>query len=1061
MAPNRGIAAHFAASKASISRSNRSAKSKLVKDAVAIPAKADIQPAQPDTAPVSTSDNVASAADSAPVVSPSKPSTPKKPTARRQTRTRLRTPDEGEVDRMIAENDRILQASPSRLPSTQDVAPVALLGTPPTTPRASARSARFSPLLEATHTSPISVRTDPDTKKMFLLLPKSKPATPSSSTPFPASGSSPTKRKNVTPPKTTSPTKTPRTLDGTPRRLITGEPEMFGTEEEDGLVLTPGRAKGTRVVLGSPSKSPLLAKLGDTPKEQALRRIVDEDEEGYITPRGVRERAKGSGLPQMATQAGAAVFRGAQLPASSSLPSLVQRKVENSHATSSLVSSGLSHTEVDSESTTAEEVELPAPKHTLSADLPLPSFYSSLMTLHVALEHALVVHLATAGCSSATLQSSSSTSSDSDSDSDLTPRKKTKTVRLPNLISYTALRPLVERSGGRRLGLTELRRLASVWVDFHRTSSRPDLAPAEEEDEVRGLGFIITKTRSMDPRTGRRALDWGIGIELEIKRTVRERTPPTQVNFGGVEVQSSPILPQSATEAFDETLQGTPKMRTRFTTPPPSSERKLVAKSSPFAQSSSPLLSSPRRKVRATSPTPSSPKVRSSAGAAKAREGMSVVAMWNNGLETRKAEVGRRLRERCARYHQLWLDENGISIPPPLSSSASALPVKVKHEEQDVLATPSRVRTVGLGIATEDSDAEKEAERGEGLPPPPREVVMGAGGLLTPSATRSGGRRVGKRTFHMDPSELERAGLSSGDENDDDDTIPNHLLKREQGKQSLIEEVSGSVLRNSKSMPQLPVTSSVEGPVPAEGEELKSWHLDFPLDNPRVVKPIPLATLPSLTATLTTPRHNKDKPSLLDPLLTPQKAHKFTTSTALPTSSTPTAPNTAGMSLRERIAAKEQLRRTSSLPSFSAPSSCSSSSSTQLTPMQALSQRALVSRLPELCSILFMLFSNGTTLSSSGITRSPTIPMHDLLLKLGKSVKIQLSPRECRSSLEVLQRIAPGFIVVIRPTDGGGGGGTGGKEYVRLGNNADTGALWRLNEVRSRIADELNGKSSG
>lgn len=83
--------------------------------------------------------------------------------------------------------------------------------------------------------------------------------------------------------------------------------------------------------------------------------------------------------------------------------------------------------------------------------------------------------------------------------------------------------------------------------------------------------------------------------------------------------------------------------------------------------------------------------------------------------------------------------------------------------------------------------------------------------------------------------------------------------------------------------------------------------------------------------------------------------------------------------------------------------------------------------------------------------------MHDLLLKLGKSVKIQLSPRECRTSLEVLQRIAPGFIVVISPSGGGAGGG-GGKEYVRLGNNANTGALWRLNEVRSCIAEELHGK---
>ncbi len=274
-------------------------------------------------------------------------------------------------------------------------------------------------------------------------------------------------------------------------------------------------------MLGSPSKSPLLARLGgDTPKAKALRKIVDEDaeEEGnYITPRSVRERPKGLALPPMATANAAAVFRGASIPSSSSAPTLAQPSNRTlwQDATSSTIgtsSVGLSHSEIE-DVTTADEVALPEPKHSLSTELPLPSFYSSLMSLHVALEHALVVHLATAGCSSATLQSSADSSSDSESDSgsgEGRERKKTKTVRLPNLISYTALRPLVERSGGRRLGPTELRRLASVWTDFHSKSKAAveNQEAKEEEEEVRGLGFIISKTRSMDPRTGRRALDW-------------------------------------------------------------------------------------------------------------------------------------------------------------------------------------------------------------------------------------------------------------------------------------------------------------------------------------------------------------------------------------------------------------------------------------------------------------------------------------------------------------------------------------------------------------------------
>lgn len=850
--------------------------------------------------------------------------------------------------------------------------------------------------------SPISVRTDPDTKKMFLLLPKSPK--PSSAAGASAGPSSPSKRKLTTPPKSTSPTKTPRTLDGTPRRLITGEHEVFGTEEEDGLVLTPGKAKGTRIALGSPSKSPLLARLGDTPKDKALRSIVDEDDDSYITPRSVRQRPKGVPLPPLATQKAAAVFRGASIPSSSSATSISQRQHKDLFHTgpfSSLAAVSSSQSEVESETDrAADEADLPEPKHALSTQLPLPSFYSSLMTLHVALEHALVVHLATAGCASATLESSVQTSSDSDSESNAAfgaRRKATKTVRLPNLISYTALRPLVERSGGRRLGPTELRRLANVWLDFQRQSS-------DAVDEVRGLGFIIGKTRSIDTRTGRRALDWGIGIELEIKRAVREKTPPTQIGFGGVEVQSSPLL--ASADNFDDTVRGTAKMPARSTTPPPAGGERVAA--SARTQLMSPLLGSPRRKVGAESPTPSSPKVRSSLGAAKAREGMSVVAMWNNGLETRKAEVARRLRERCARFHQLWLDENGISVPAP----------KQAHEP----STPSR-KLAGAAGAESDS---------EDVPGPPREVVMGAGGLLTPSATRSGGRRVGKRTFHLDPSELDSHTLSD----DDDDDAVLGLEALQGGKQSMLAEVSHSVVRTSKSMPNLAAAA-----VPPEGADLVAWHVEFPLDDARVVKPVPLAALPSLSAPLATPHRNKEIGLGISDPTTPRKAIKYT---AAPELASEAAPSTAGMSLRERIQAKEQLRRTASLPALASGS---------MTPMQALSQRALVSRLPELCSILFMLFSNGTTLSSTGITRSPTIPMQDLLAKLSKSTKITLSPRECRAAIDLLASIAPGFLVVLNPSDTAAAGT---KEYVRLGTNPDTNALWRLNDLRARIASQLN-----
>ncbi len=80
---------------------------------------------------------------------------------------------------------------------------------------------------------------------------------------------------------------------------------------------------------------------------------------------------------------------------------------------------------------------------------------------------------------------------------------------------------------------------------------------------------------------------------------------------------------------------------------------------------------------------------------------------------------------------------------------------------------------VGLGISSSSADSDAEAED-DALPPPPREVVMGAGGLLTPSATRSGGRRVGKRTFHIDPAELDARTCPRGGEEDegDDELLP-------------------------------------------------------------------------------------------------------------------------------------------------------------------------------------------------------------------------------------------------------------------------------------------------
>lgn len=901
---------------------------------------------------------------------------------------RLRTPEAGEVERIMAETPDMAQSDEP--PPTADDPSAALLGTPPLK----------SPVPEATHRTPITVRTDPDTGKMFLRMSRSSPSvTPTSS---------PSKRKaEKSPTVAVSPSKTPKVRETSPRQLITGEQEIPGSVEEDGLVLTPGRASGTRIALGSPHKSPLGRTNGN---EATLRRVSQEqDEENYLTPRSIRQKPKGLTLPPLATQTAAAIFRSghsgepkpvSQLSSSASLPSL------------------LNPPPVVKGEPVAEEAPLPLPAHQLSPDLPLPDYYASLLKLHEALEHALVFQLATAGCSSASLQQEAE--SDPESDDDLPaklkmgprkPRNSSKTVRLPNLITYSVLRPRVEQSGKRRLGPTELKRLASVWLNF------PEALGATP-DEVKGLGLLITKTRTEDPTTGRKIVDWGIGIELDIKRVHRERTPPPQLGFGGLESAcSSPIAGAAAT--FDPSVPGTPKAPSRFTTPPSSPSLSRRPPSSPSLGRHLPMSPPVGRRPPSSPSIDRSPggarllrspgKSRSSASQIKAREGMSVVAMWSNGLEVRKAEVARRLRDRCARYHQQWLTDK--CIMPHL--------VAVKKEDD------------GSGDAVTPVLGELEEER---------KAVMGAGGLWTPSATRSGGRRAGKRTFSLDPSQLDR------DESDSDGesapTLSVLPTSQADAKRALMDEVNSAVMRTPRSQ------TTTESAMPPAGSVLHAWHAEFELNNPAVVKPVPLAELPSLVeprslatngshSLLATPRRNKELFGLgIGNLSTPRKPVKFSQVDLPPTAPPTSSTGNSIAAMRERLQAKENLRKSQSMSSISTGS------------MQ--SRKAIMPRLENVSRILFMLFSNGTTRSSTGVWMSPRKPMSEVLDTLGRSLNSQFSRIECREAVDLLAEIAPGFLVIFQA------GIQDSQQWVKMGTHQD-GHPWTASQVKHQI-DQVKGR---
>ncbi|BGP32287.1 hypothetical protein JCM10296v2_004068 [Rhodotorula toruloides] len=231
-----------------------------------------------------------------------------------------------------------------------------------------------------------------------------------------------------------------------------------------------------------------------------------------------------------------------------------------------------------------------------SSATPLPSPLASLLSLHSAIERALIMHLSTAGSTIA--------SSISDVDSASNEAK----VKMANLIDLPTLTRMLE-SSGKRFGENELRRLVWVWQGaggVARTDAGEDLDGSprgrntvvlgrDGEDEVGGMGFVVSRARvastssSAGPRVSQ---TYGLGISVSLR--------------------TNPQLPKL----------------------------ELVSPSS--------------GKTRTTAAPPSPSSV------GKGRDGMSIVALWAQGKEQRRKEVEGRLRrwaERQVKAEEMDEDE--------------------------------------------------------------------------------------------------------------------------------------------------------------------------------------------------------------------------------------------------------------------------------------------------------------------------------------------------------------------------------------------------------------------
>ncbi|WAQ93065.1 hypothetical protein PtA15_18A121 [Puccinia triticina] len=275
----------------------------------------------------------------------------------------------------------------------------------------------------------------------------------------------------------------------------------------------------------------------------------------------------------------------------------------------------------------------------------MPSSFATLLALHNALEKALLLHLATQGANAAmtvvnptqpagppptTAPRSPSRPDERMKTPEPDPRRSrrattpeqeeedmVKTFRLESLVSWPVIKPIVERGSGKHFGERELAQLLWLWQNDpddqpdneredrqtrkRKPSATPDLdeQPLErsssrsthpdqlgEAKEQVGMGFIISRVRSLDPSGGmeQKRLRYTYGLGLEIK--ARENRPM------------------------------------------PSYSLQSPGKTNEFLESPSAAESRPRK----------------SPSRIKAKDVMNLVALWSSKSVDRRAEVARRLR---------------------------------------------------------------------------------------------------------------------------------------------------------------------------------------------------------------------------------------------------------------------------------------------------------------------------------------------------------------------------------------------------------------------------------
>lgn len=264
---------------------------------------------------------------------------------------------------------------------------------------------------------------------------------------------------------------------------------------------------------------------------------------------------------------------------------------------------------------------------------------ASLYALHAAIEHSLVVHLATMGTGGSPINHSAVDGS----------------ISIPHLITFSALRPLVEKSSGRRLASEDLSRLLWIWK------------MKGEKD----IGLTVSTKRVIDPlRSARPILDYSVGICIRPNSSISDEDDGITDNCADSGALRVATPPRTRTLTIEEPTSPSPSPRKRSR-----NEAILPARTPPQSPSS-------RSVAQFTSPS----RMGTREGAASPRRGMNIVAMWNNGIEIRKRQVRKRLIDWSLRCFVAWHREEQSRVSASIDSQERA----VSHTLAKVPETPKK-----------------------------------------------------------------------------------------------------------------------------------------------------------------------------------------------------------------------------------------------------------------------------------------------------------------------------------------------------------------------------------